>query len=132
MAKKIGVSASEMLRMMEQGLSNKDIANLLEISTATVFRYIGGQGGRMDNLRAFDKPNEKQAEIPAEEKKASPRAVDTLEMVYEAVKSAGGTFRAEVDYENNAVSIFDCTIAFDQMAELSTFIIGLSSRIEKH
>ena len=45
MAKKIGISKSEMLQMREQGLSNKDIANLLEISVATVFRYIGPQGG---------------------------------------------------------------------------------------
>jgi predicted transcriptional regulator len=45
MAKKIEVSRSEMLQMREQGLSNKDIANVLEISAATVFRYIGPQGG---------------------------------------------------------------------------------------
>lgn len=45
MARKLGVSVSEMLHMREQGLSNKDIANLLEISYPTVLRYIGPQGG---------------------------------------------------------------------------------------
>ena len=130
MAKKIGVSASEMLRMREQGLSNKDIANLLEISYQTVLRYIGPQVGHMDNLRAFSKPNEKPVEIPTEEKKASPRAVDRLEMVYEIVKSADGTFRAELDYETKSISILDSTFTFDQLAELSTFIIGLTGRVE--
>lgn len=86
----------------------------------------------MDDLAAFSTPKEKPAEIPAEEKKASPRAVDTLEMVYEVVKSADGSFRADLDYESKFVSILDCTIAFDQLAELSTFIIGLTGRVSNH
>lgn len=45
MSKKVGISKSEMLQMREQGMSNRDIANVLEISKATVFRYIGPQGG---------------------------------------------------------------------------------------
>ena len=45
MAKRIGISASEMLQLREQGYSNADIANLLEISRATVQKYIGSQGG---------------------------------------------------------------------------------------
>ena len=45
MARKLGVSKNEMLQLREQGYSNKDIANLLEIHYATVHRYIGAQGG---------------------------------------------------------------------------------------
>lgn len=45
MARKCGVTKSEMLQMREQGLSNRDIAKCLEISYATVARYIGPQGG---------------------------------------------------------------------------------------
>ena len=45
MPRRTGVSRNEMLELRKQGLSNKDIANVLEISTATVFRYIGAQGG---------------------------------------------------------------------------------------
>ena len=71
-------------------------------------------------------------ETPNEEPKSAPRAVDTLSMVYEAVKSADGSFRAEIDYESNTISILDETIAFEQLAELSTFIIGLASRIEQN
>ena len=130
MAKRIGVSASEMLRMRADGLSNKDIANLLEISPVTVLRHIGPQGGRMEHLAAFDKPKTEKAETPKEEQKPSPKAVDSPELVYEVVKSACGTFRAEIDYESKCVAILDTTIAFDQLAEVSTFIIGLASRIE--
>lgn len=132
MARKIGVSKSELLQMREQGLSNKDIAALLEISVATVFRHIGAQGGRMENLAAFDNPKEKNGEAPEEEQKPAPKAIDRLEMVYEIVKSADGTFRAELDYESKCVSVLDSTISFDQLAELSTFIIGLAGRVNNH
>ena len=132
MAKKIEVSRSEMLHMREQGLSNKDIANLLEIGPATVYRYIGAQRGRMENLAAFNEPKSEKVETPKEEQKPAPKAVDSLEMVYEIVKSADGSFRAEVDYESKCVSILDCTIAFEQLGELATFIIGLASRINNH
>lgn len=132
MAKKIEVSQSEMLHMREQGLSNKDIANVLEISVATVFRYIGPQGGRMESLAAFNEPKPEKVETHMEEHKPATKAVDSLEMVYEIVKSADGSFRAEVDYESKCVSILDSTIAFEQLAELSTFIIGLAGRVNNH
>lgn len=132
MAHKIGVSKSEMLQMREQGLSNRDIAKLLEIHVATVYNHIGPQGGRMDNLAAFDEPKPKEVETPKEEQKPSHRAVDSLEMVYEVVKSGDGTFRAELDYESKCVAILDSTIEFEQLAELATFIIGLASRVDNH
>ena len=132
MAKKIGVSKSEMLRMRAEGLSNKDIANLLEIHVATVYNHIGAQGKRMDNLAAFEEQKPEKMELPKAEEKPQPRAVDSLEMVYEIIKSADGTFRAEVDYETKCVSILDSTIEFAQLAELSTFIIGLAGRVNNH
>lgn len=131
MSKKIGISKSEMLQMREQGMSNKDIANVLEISKATVFRYIGPQGGRMENLAAFEERKPEKVETPKEEQKPAPRAVDSLEMVYEIVKSADGTYRAEVDYESKCVSILDATIEFSKLAELATFVIGLAGRVEQ-
>ena len=131
MAQKIGVSNSEMLRMREQGLSNADIANLLEISKATVFRHIGPQGGRMDSLAAFEKPKTEKVETPKEEIKTAPRAVDTLTVMFEILHSANGTFRAELDYEQECVSIGSNTYPFDDLAELATFIIGLASRVEQ-
>lgn len=132
MASKIGVSKSEMLRMRAEGLSNKDIAKLLEIHPATVYNHIGPQGGRMENLAAFNEQKPEKLEVPKGEQKASPKAVDSLEMVYEVVKSADGTYRAELDYESKCVSVLDSTIEFDQLAELATFVIGLASRVNNH
>ena len=131
MAKKVGVTRNEMLELRKQGLSNRDIANVLEISNATVLRYIGPQGGRMSNLAAFEDAKPTKMAIPQGEAKVTPKAVDSLEMVYEVVKSANGSFRAEVDYENKCVSVLDCTLCFDQLGELATFVIGLVGRVEE-
>lgn len=130
MARKIGITRGEMLELRKQGLSNADIANVLEISKATVFRYIGGQGCHMESMAAFSEAKPKEVETPKQEAKPSPKAVDSLEMVYEIVKSSDGSFRAEVDYESKCVSVLDYTIAFDQLGELATFIIGLVGRVE--
>lgn len=116
MPKRIGISKNEMMELRKQGLSNKDIANVLEISLATVCRYIGPQGGRMESLAAFNEPKPKAEETPAEETKAPQKAIDSLEMVYEVVKSADGTFRAELDYESKCASILDSLVSFEQLA----------------
>lgn len=124
------ISKGEMLRMREQGMSNRDIAKCLDIHYATVYNYIGKQGKRMENLAAFNEPKPEKVELPTEETKAPPKAVDSLEMVYEIVKSADGNYKAEIDYENKCISFQGDTIAFEQLAELATFIIGLTSRIQ--
>lgn len=131
MSRKIDVSKSEMLRMRAEGLSNKDIAKCLEIHPATVYNYIGPQGGRMDNLAAFAEPKPKAVETPKEEPKAVPKAVDNLKSVYEVIASVDGEFRAEVDWENGCVSIFDTTVSFEQLEGLAIFIVCLASKIEK-
>lgn len=76
--KKCEVSASEMMEMRREGLSNADIAELLEISVPTVHKYIGKQGGRMERLAVFadkgkKKPPEAEEEI-CETKKTSDEA----------------------------------------------------------
>ena len=124
------ISKSEMLRMREQGMSNRDIAKCLDIHYATVYNYIGKQGKRMENLAAFNEPKKEKVELPQEETKAPPKAIDSLEMVYEIVKSANGNYRAEIDYDGKWVSFLGDTIAFEQLAEMATFIIGLASRIQ--
>ena len=131
MARKLtDISKGEMLRMREQGMSNRDIAKCLDIHYATVYNYIGKQGKRMENLAAFNEPKKEEVETPTEEAKTYPKAIDSLEMVYEVVKSADGNYRAEIDYESKCISFLDDTIAFEQLAELATFIIGLAGRIQ--
>jgi hypothetical protein len=62
MNRKIYVTASDMLALREQGLSNHDIAKSLDVSIQTVRRYIGKQGGHMESLEAFrDTPPKKKA-----------------------------------------------------------------------
>lgn len=61
MNRKIYVTASDMLALREQGLSNHDIAKSLDVSIQTVRRYIGSQGKRMESLDAFrDNPPKKK------------------------------------------------------------------------
>ena len=63
MRRKIDVTAAEMLQLREQGMSNHDIAASLDISVATVRRYIGSQGGHMDGYAAFkNTPTRKKTE----------------------------------------------------------------------
>ena len=131
MARKLGISKSEMLRMREQGLSNRDIAKCLEISYGTVFNYIGPQGVRMDKLAAFDEPKAKEVETPNEEVKTAPRAIDSLAMICEVVRSANGVYQAQIEYELEVVDVLGSTISFDGLADLATFIVGLASRVEQ-
>ena len=86
----------------------------------------------MESMAAFGQPKKKNVETPKEEPNPHPKAVDSLEMVYEVVKSADGTFRAELDYESKCVAVLDSTIEFNQLAELATFIIGLAGRVNNH
>lgn len=131
MARKIGVSKSEMLRMREEGLSNRDIARCLEIHPATVYNYIGPQGGRMEGLAAFDEPKPQKVETPTEEPKAVPKAMENLKSVYEVIASADGEFRAEVDWESQCVSVMDYTVSFEQLEALAIFVVCLAQKIEK-
>lgn len=129
---KLGITAGEMMEMRKQGLSNKDIANLLEISYATVNRYIGPQGGRMENLAAFKEPTKEEApkEIPVETPEIK-RAVDEIVIRKEIVCSKSNNFTAEVDYVSHDVIIGDSYITFDALAEYATFVVGVVERIKK-
>ena len=132
MARKIDdISKGEMLRMRAEGLSNRDIAKCLDIHYATVYNYIGPQGGRMDNLAAFDEPKPKKVETPKEDPKPSPKAVDSLGVVAETVRSANGVYQAQIEYELEVVEVLGSTISFGGLAELATFIIGLASRVKQ-
>ncbi len=129
---KLGVSKSEMLQMREQGLSNRDIAKCLDIHIATVYNYISKQGGRIDNLAAFDEPKPKQVGTSKEEPKAVHKAVDKLMVLRESVMSADCNFEADLDYGLDECTLFDeHHIPFAQLPEFVTFIVGLASRAEE-
>lgn len=74
MRKKIYVTASDMMQLREQGLSNHDIAKSLDVSEQTVRRYIGKQPGRMERLEAFrDVPRMKTEEKDEAQKSVMPK-----------------------------------------------------------
>jgi transposase len=121
MRKKIYVTASDMLALREQGLSNHDIAKSLDVSIQTVRRYIGSQGGRMESLEAFrDTPLLKK-----EEKKES-AVVETpmYEPIIERYKIRG--FDVELDGEDRDVTIATeedvIVIPYDSVPDLVQFL----------
>jgi predicted transcriptional regulator len=127
--KKLGVTANEMMELRKQGLSNRDIANVLEVSGATVNRYIGAQGCRMESMAAFkDKPKAEETPVETPEIK---RAVDEIIIRKEIVCSKSNNFTAEVDYVSHDVIIGDSYITFDALAEYATFVVGVVERIKK-
>ena len=75
MRRKIDVSASEMMELRREGLSNKDVAEVLDISVQTVRKYIGNQGCRTERLAAFaDKGKKTVEEEICETKKTNDEA----------------------------------------------------------
>lgn len=114
MYRKIHVTASEMLEMRKQGMSNHDIAKSLDISPETVRRYIGKQGERMENLAAFaDHPTRQKTEKEFPEMAVVPKydpkpvlerfVIGDCEITMDAdireisISSCGGEFLAAYD-----------------------------------
>lgn len=59
MKPKLELSVSEMMQLRKDGYSNKDIANILDISLPTVYRYIGKQNRHMESMATSTTPPEK-------------------------------------------------------------------------
>ena len=124
MRRKIDVSASEMMELRREGLSNKDIAEVLDISVQTVRRYIGAQGCRMERLAAFaDKGKKKPVEEESCETKkqmTKPKYVPTRE-TYKV-----GEMEIVIDTAERAISANDnyrcITLTYEQAAELVEFL----------
>lgn len=126
MYQKIGVTPQEMLTMREDGLSNHDIAKALDISYATVLKYIGKQPGRMESLEAFrDQPKkerkkEERKEVETVVPKYNPKPVEeTYEFGTMKVVLSNSLREAYVyDAEDKAVSI-----PYQSMPDLVQFLV---------
>lgn len=126
MGKKCEVSASEMMEMRREGLSNADIAELLDISVPTVHKYIGKQGRRMERLAVFaDKGKKKQPEAEEEicetkKQVTKPKYVPTQE-VY-----CIGDMSVCIEHETNMIEVQNregaIRMPFEQAAELLEFL----------
>ena len=125
------ITVGEMRRLREEGLSNKDIANVLDICYPTVLRWIGPQEKRMDNLAAFNAKKKEPMPVVVEEKKVEHKAIDSLRVAVETVFSAENDFYAEIDYDAAEVLLCGQYIPFYKIPELTTFIVGMAARISK-
>jgi predicted transcriptional regulator len=131
MARKIGVTASEMMAMREQGLSNKDIANLLEINPLTVRRYIGCQPQRrMENMAAFKETPKEKKEPETVATPEIKRAVDEIVICNERLSSKSGNAFAEVDHMTKTVSLGVDPLTFDELEDFAVFVVGMVERIK--
>jgi predicted transcriptional regulator len=129
--RKIDVTASEMMALRNEGYSNKDIANLLEINPLTVRRYIGCQPQRrMENMAAFkEKPKEKKEPETVETPEIK-RAVDEIVCQNETIASKSGSIMADVDYTKATVRLYIDDLRFDELPEFATFVVGMVERIK--
>lgn len=131
---KLGISKSEMLKLREQGLSNKDIANVLDIHYATVVRYIGRQPEKMENMAAFKEsaPTKPEA-VPEEPEVNTPeikRAVDEIVVRTERLSSKNGNIVADVNYVYNTVELDIGVLSFDELQDFAVFVVGMVERIK--
>ena len=123
--KKVEVSASEMMEMRNEGLSNADIAELLDISVMTVRKYIGNQGRRMERLAVFaDKGKKKPVEEESGETKkqmTKPRDRPCSE-----IYDLGGGLTVMVAKEPKRILVTcdgqQVVLTYDQAAELVEFL----------
>lgn len=129
MRRKIDVTASEMMQLREQGLSNHDIARSLDISINTVRRYIGAQPGRMDNLEAFsDKPllkkEEKKVEAAVLLPKYAPKPLKELYVIGDVkVTLNHETCMVYIEEQNDDAPLCECmSIPYRDVPDLVQFL----------
>lgn len=115
------VSIDEMLRLRDQGLCNRDIAKSLEISYATVLKYIGKQGRRMECIAAL-------ADAPAS-KAAQRNHGPELGMIGEIFASPDG-YAVALDYYKGTATLTggsgELTIPLDGLQDFARFTISVA------
>lgn len=142
MGRKIGVTASEMLEMRKQGMSNHDIAKSLDISVPTVLRYIGRQDGKMEGLAAFkDAPPPKKEQeavkpmIPKYDPKKSSESFDlkcgTVKLSYDKRCVIIKTEKSLCESASLYAVAFHPAIKFDDVPDLVQFLAwAMRTRME--
>ena len=102
MKRRIDISADEMLRMREDGMSNHDIAASLDISAVTVRRYIGKQGCRLERLEAFRGcQSKRQPEPEAKAEAYNPKPV------IETYRAGDASAEVTIDHDKGEIIVSD-------------------------
>ena len=80
MKKRLELTTTEMMQLRKDGYSNKDIANILDISIATVYRYIGKQKRHMESVTTRPNTTTAPPEKPPESTK-KPQGITVISRV---------------------------------------------------
>ena len=135
--RRIDITPSEMMELRNQGYSNKDIANMLDISHETVRKYIGNQGCRMSGLAAFkDKPKKKEVQVPAEA--VTPPYVPKVMLEEYLIGEADveKAILAKINHDAEKVSLDSVhgtiTFTYEQLRELMQFLVWVSDKCKPH
>ena len=99
------ISVSDLLGMRDSGMTNRDIASALDVSLATIYRYIGAQPPKMRKHREPVSPNPPaHAAEPAVD---GGEADDAALIVDNRTISLAGLFAGyRVDVRSQSVAIF--------------------------
>lgn len=135
--RRIDITPSEMMELRNQGYSNKDIANMLDISHETVRKYIGNQGCRMGGLAAFkDKPKKKEVQAPAEAVTPPyvPKVMVEEYLIGDAVVEKAIFAKINHDSEKLTLEAVSGTITltYEQLRELVQFLVWASDKCKPH
>lgn len=130
--RQLDITPSEMMELRNQGYSNKDIANMLDISVMTVRRYIGNQDCPYGSLAAFeDKPKEKKPTVASAEPPIPPYEPKVTSARY----AIGDVLEVEIDHcvemmriETNDGGAIDIT--YNQARELIQFLAWASDKVK--
>lgn len=135
--RRIDITPSEMMELRNQGYSNKDIANMLDISNETVRKYIGNQGCRMGKLAAFaDKPKKKEVQVPAEA--VTPPYVPKvmLEEYLIGDDSVDKAIVAKINHDTRKITLDSVhgmiDLTYEQVRELVQFLVWASDKCKPH
>lgn len=96
------VSVSEMLRMREEGMSNKAIGDALGVSSQTIYRHIGPQGPEIRRQPVYGGKPKPYHEPEVEKKEEYPAC---LVVVNRAISLKGTVCHYEIDPKSKLLKI---------------------------
>lgn len=135
MYRKISMTPAEMLEMRAQGMSNRDIAGVLDKSYHTVLKYIGKQPEGMESYAAFKaRPRKKQEEEKVVEAEAQPSVPKYSPKPIEETYRIPG-MKNELLAEDGAMIVYadgdSVCIPYDSVPDLVQFLVwAMRERME--
>ena len=131
MRAKIPFTASELMALREEGMSNHDIAAKLDITEQTVRNYIGPQHKRLSRLAAFaDSEPKRTEECPPLEPAYSPKVVREDFEIADGVEGSI-VIHPQSSFISLKTPTGTATLTPDQAATVMQFLAWASKHIER-